>query len=117
MKMRILLIDDEPRWIDFARRDLDSFEIVVANSLDEAVTELEQDRFDLVIASSRWLKVLELIREKYAEKRVMVTTIRPTPEEALSAYRNGAVDYIPKSFADRELLEHVRKVVPAAQGA
>lgn len=113
-KMRILLIDDEPRWIDFARRDLESFEIVVAKGLDEAVAELEQDQFDLVIASSRWLRVLELIREKYAEKRVMVTTIRPTPEEALSAYRNGAVDYIPKSFADRELLEHVKKAVPTA---
>jgi DNA-binding NtrC family response regulator len=112
MKMRILLIDDEPRWIDFARRDLESFEIVVAKSFEEAVAELEQDQFDLVIASSRWLKVLELIQEKFAEKRVMVTTIKPTPEEALFAYRRGAVDYIPKSFGKQELLEHVKKAVP-----
>ena len=114
MKMRILLIDDEPRWIEFARRDLESFEIVVAASQAEAEAELEKDQFNLVIASSRWLNVLELIREKYAEKRVMVTTIQPTPEEALTAYRSGAVDYIPKSFANNDLLEHVKKVVPTS---
>ncbi|MBE2224643.1 MAG: response regulator [Anaerolineae bacterium] len=114
MKLRILLIDDEPRWIEFARRDLESFEIVVATSQEEAEAELEKDRFTLVIASSRWLSVLELIRDKYADKQVMVTTIKPTPEEALNAYRRGAVDYIPKSFANQELLEHVKKVVPTA---
>ena len=117
MKLRILLIDDEPRWIEFARRDLESFEIVVAKDFDEAVDELEKDQFDLVIASSRWLKVLELIRERFAEKRVMVTTIRPTTEEALDAYRGGAVDYISKSFADKDLLEHVKKIVPATNEA
>lgn len=117
MKMRILLIDDEPRWIDFARRDLESFEIVVAKNQEEALAELEQDRFHLVIASSRWLGVLEVIREKYSDKRVMVATIKPTPREALTAYRSGAVDYIPKSFADRNLLEHVRKAVPLEREA
>ena len=33
MKGRILIIDDEPRWIDFARSDLSKFEIVVAGTL------------------------------------------------------------------------------------
>lgn len=115
MKARILLIDSEPRWINFARRDLASFEIVVARSRKEALIELEHDRFDLVIASSRWLDVLDLIREQYAGKKVMVTTIKPTPREALQAYRSGAVDYVPKSFADDELLAHVKKAMPAEE--
>lgn len=112
MIFRILLIDDEPRWIDFARRDLESFEIVVATSQEEAKAALEKDKFNLVIASSRWLSVIFMIREKYFDKQVMVTTIRPTPEEALTAYRNGAIDYFPKSFSNNDLLEHVKKAVP-----
>lgn len=114
MTLRILLIDDEPLWIEFARRDLEPFEIVVATSQAEAEAELEADRFNLVIANSRWLSVLELIREKYADKQVMVTTIRPTPEEALTAYRNGAVDYVSKSFSNNNLLDHVKRAVPTS---
>ena len=114
MIMHILLIDNEPRWIDFARRDLASFEVVVAQNQEESLTEMEKGQFDLVIVSASWIKVLEVLREKYAEKRVLVTTTRPTPQEALTAYRSGTVDYIAKSFANKQLLAHVQKVVPAA---
>ena len=62
MKGRILIIDDEPRWIDFAKSDLSKFEIVVARDIETAIDELEADQFDLVIASSRRLDMLDTIR-------------------------------------------------------
>ena len=112
MKFRILIIDDEPRWIDFVRNDLDIFEIIVAKDDDEALTLLEEDMFALVIASSRHLKILEIIAEKYSDKAVVVTTIKPSIEEALEAYRLGAVRYIPKSFSQKDLLNQVKEVIP-----
>ena len=112
MKARILIIDDEPRWINFAKDDLDKFEIVIAASADEAIAELEADQFDLVIASSRRLDVLEVIAEKYADKRVVVTTVQPTTQEALAAYRLGALRYFAKSFRRRDLSEKVEEVIP-----
>ena len=47
MKGRILIIDDEPRWIDFAKSDLSKFEIVVARDVETAIAELEADQFRL----------------------------------------------------------------------
>lgn len=114
MKTRILIIDDEPRWIEFAMSDLGKFEIIVAPDAESALDELEKDRFDLVIASSRRLDVLEVIAEKYSDKRVVVTTVQPTTQEALAAYRLGAMRYFAKSFGRKDLFDHVKEIVPAS---
>lgn len=118
MKARILIIDDEPRWVNFAKNDLSSkFEIVVAQDKKTALAELEADQFDLVIASSRRLDVLEIIRKKYSDKRVVVTTVQPTTQEALSAYRLGAIRYFPKSFSPRDLFNHIKELISASASA
>ncbi|MBN1933456.1 MAG: response regulator transcription factor [Anaerolineae bacterium] len=114
-KIRILIIDDEPRWIKFVQNDLDLFEIVVATDIPKALAELEEDQFELVIASSRRLEVLEDIAEKYSDKRVIVTTVQPTTQEALTAYRLGAVRYFPKSFERNNLSRQVQEIIPAAK--
>lgn len=113
MNIRILIIDNEPRWINFARSDLGGFEIVVAPDIDTALKELEKDQFDLVIASSGYLKILEDISERFADKQVVVTTVKPNTQEALDAYRKGAIRYITKSFQEKDLLKNVRELVPS----
>jgi DNA-binding response OmpR family regulator len=117
MKVRILIIDDEPRWIDFVKSDLGKFEIVVAPDTAKALAELEADQFDLVIASSRRLDVLEIIAQKYSDKRVVVTTVQPTTQEALTAYRLGAIRYFAKSFSPRDLFSRVKEIISVSSGA
>lgn len=114
MNIRILIIDDEPRWLDFAQRDLGGFEIVIARDINTAIAELEEDQFDLVIASSGYLPILDIISQRFADKRVMVTTIKPSTQEALEAYRNGAVRYVEKSFSDQVLRKNVYDLVQAS---
>jgi DNA-binding response OmpR family regulator len=111
MKKRILIIDNEPRWIDFVKDDLSRFEIVIAHDANNALKELENGKFDLVIASSRHLDVLESIAKKY-DKRFIVATINPNTQEALHAYRLGAARYISKSFGKQDLFNRVREVIP-----
>ncbi len=113
-KFRILIIDDEPRWIDFAQKDLGmlDFEIVVAPDTETALACLADNRFDLVIASSRRLDVLEVIAQHYADKRVVVTTMQPTTQEARAVYRLHALNYFPKSFREGDLREEVEKLIP-----
>ena len=117
MRSRILIIDDEPRWIDFAKSDLSKFEIVVARDIETAIDELEADQYDLVIASSRLLDVLDTIRRRFADKRIVVMTVQPTTQEALTAYRLGAIRYFPKSFGRRYLFNRVREVIPVSANA
>ncbi len=117
MSARILLIDDEPRWINFAKSDLSKFEIVVVPDTKTALAELETGQFDLVIASSRRLDTLEAIARKYTDKRVVVTTVQPTTQEALAAYRLGAIRYFTKSFGRQDLFERVWEAIRGSAGA
>lgn len=111
-KIRILIIDNEPRWLEFAQQDLITFEIVVAHNEQEAREQLEQDQFDLVVANASSMDILELIAAQYSEKKVVVTTVKPTTQEALRAYRSGALRYFSKSFGRQDLLKQVRDVLP-----
>ena len=112
MKIRILIVDNEPRWIAFAKQDLEMFDIVVAKTAREALDQLEEDRFDLVIASSWNIDVLKIISEKFSDKRLVVATIKSNTDEAIQAYRFGAVNYFPKSFRQKYLLNHVKGALP-----
>lgn len=110
-KGRILIIDDEPRWIEFAKGALDKFVIEVAPDLETALAKLEDNRYDLIIASSRRLNVLEVIAERYPDKRRVVATVRPTTREAISAYRLGALDYFAKSFLPDDVSDKVSEAI------
>jgi DNA-binding NtrC family response regulator len=116
IRLRILIIDDEPHWLEFAKRDLNKFEVVVASDTRTALAELVTNQFDLVIASSRRLDVLEVIVRRCSYTRVVVTTVQPTTREALAAYRVGAIRYFPKSFGRQDLFNHVRDVILAFAG-
>lgn len=111
---RILIIDNEPRWINFAVSDLCGFEIVVAPDIDTALKALEKDQFDLVIASSGYIKILEHISKRFSDKQIVVTTVRPNTQEALDAYRKGATRFISKSFHALDLLKNVRELESAS---
>jgi len=111
MSIRILIIDNEPRWINFAKSDLGGFDIVIAPDIDTAIKELEKDQFDLVIASSGYLAILEDISKRFSDKQVVVTTVKPSTQEALDAYDKGAIGYITKSFREQDLLKNIRELI------
>ena len=116
MTVRILIIDDEPRWVEFARSDLEKYEVVAVPDAKSALAKLDTGPFDLVIVNSRRLDALEAIRQKYA-KQIVVTTVQPTTQEAIRAYRLGAARYFAKSFGHRDLFKQVTEVIPAPTGA
>jgi DNA-binding NtrC family response regulator len=115
MKVRILIIDNEPRWLDFVKSDLHNFEFVIAPDAETALVELKKDKFELVINSSNNLEILETILKEYSVKHVIVTTVRPSTREARDAYRLGAIRYFPKSFNPQNLFNHVKEVIIASQ--
>src|SRR5512135_551268 len=99
MKQRVLIVDDEPRWLEFARRELGTqYDVEVASELPVAVDKICTGQYDLVIVSARRLDTLERIGHECPTQRVIVTTIRQTTQEASRAYRLGAARYFPKSF-------------------
>lgn len=111
MKQRILIMDSERRWTKFAEERLNAFDVKVARNAAEAINALDDDGFELVIASSRFMDALPFIRANYADKRVVVVTITPTVEEARDALKHGALRYFPKSFKPTDLVDRVREVM------
>lgn len=114
--IRILVIDDEPRWIDFVQKQFGAFEIVIACSEEEAARRISENRFSLVIASARWLNALENMGNAYSQKysdKTVVVTVKPSIDEALQAYNIGVLLYMPKSFNPRAFLAQIQEVMPA----
>lgn len=112
MTSRILIIDDIARWTDFVKDSLDTFEIIVAQDANFALHQLESNRFDLVILSSRYLDTFEAIKANHPDQPIIVVTVHPTTEEALRAYRTGALRYFAKPFNRNDLLNQINQVIP-----
>jgi DNA-binding NarL/FixJ family response regulator len=85
--------------------------VEIATNLEEALAKLKKNRYDLIIASSRRLDVLEAINEKFPEKRVVVATGQPTTREAISIYRLGALGYFAKDFRREVMSEKIREAI------
>jgi len=124
MTARVLIIDDEPRWVNFVRDNLGvEYEVDIATSFEDALATLRKGGcYDLLIVSSRWLDILEAIAKEYPDKLVVVATGQPTTGEAITVYRFGILDYFAKDFrfdvVSEKIQEAIKKprTVPARSG-
>jgi DNA-binding NtrC family response regulator len=114
MKQRILIVDDQPEWVEFAKDELREYKLEVAKSSEAALPKLEKERYDLIITNVRRLDVLQAIAEKYPDNHVVVMTISPSTQEAATAYRLGAMDYFPRSFRSQSVLAVVEEAMRKA---
>lgn len=100
---RILIIDDEPTVRDFLQEALKRKKIQVrlASSGREALNELKNDKFNLVISDIRLpdLNGMELLKKNKKIKNgpgVIMITGYSTVKSAVEAMKIGAYDYIAK---------------------
>lgn len=114
MKQRILIVDDQPEWVEFAKDELREYKLEVAENSEIALQKLEKKHYDLIISNIRRLDVLQAIAEKYPENHVVVMTISPSTREAATAYRLGAMDYFPRSFRSQSVLAVVEEAMRKA---
>jgi DNA-binding NtrC family response regulator len=108
----LLIIDDDPGWIEFAEVDLgETFEVSVATDLENALTRLRQNRYDLIIVSSRRLDVVERIHTQFPQERIVVATGQETVGEAINAYRLGVFDYFAKDFRSKIISQKLNEAI------
>jgi len=112
MPAHILIIDDEPNWIDFAAADLDQiFDVELATNLEAVRQKLNEDRYELIIVGSGHSDILKIIREDYPGNRVVVATGQESIREAINVFRLGALDYFAKDFQRNFLSKKVFAVI------
>jgi DNA-binding response OmpR family regulator len=121
---RVLLIDDEPRILNFVRRGLE------AEGLDVDATRDAREGLDLALSRSYDLVILDLVMpglDGHAVLRRVVDRKPSQPVLILSALNDtaskvgtlelGAEDYISKPFSLEELLARVRARLRSARRA
>ena len=108
MALNILIVDDEQSMRDFLKILLqkEGYKVVTAENADTGFQALQEDTFDLVISDIRMpgasgLELLEKIKDHNPNIPVIMITAFASPDDAVSAMKNGAFDYISKTIQRR----------------
>jgi len=114
MKPRLLLVEDEPslaRGLTDSFRD-EGYEVRHVGRGDEALGAVHDFRpqvlvLDLMLPGRSGLDVLRELRESDTSLPVLVLTAKGDVVDRVVGLELGADDYLPKPFAERELLARV----------
>ncbi len=112
----ILVIDDEVAVNNNIRKILlkKGYQVDQAITKDEALESITSHPYklillDLKIPGVKGLELLQTIRDKNPEAKVIMITGYASIETAVEATRMGAVDYLPKPFTPDEIREATDK--------
>lgn len=115
-KENILIVDDDINILELIQRHLHSmnYHSYKAVSVKEAVAILRDTQIDLLITDLKMPEVdgfqlIQFASEHYPNMPKLVVTGYPSVQDALSAIKSGAVDYLVKPFTKEELRQGVIK--------
>ncbi len=114
---QILIADDEKSMRDFLKILLnkEGHQVTTAKDAKEALDAVKSAPFDLVITDIRMpgmsgLELLEEIKEYNIDLPVIMITAFASPDDAVTAMKNGAFDYISKPFN----VDEIKSVIASA---
>jgi DNA-binding NtrC family response regulator len=122
---KVLVIDDEPVVRDGCRMVLmkEGYKVALCETGTEGLVAAQQDPYDLVILDLKLpdidgMEVLKTIMGGKTQSSIIVITGYSTVQNAVTAMRLGASDYLTKPFSDDELICTVERAIekhPAEQ--
>jgi DNA-binding response OmpR family regulator len=119
--MRILVVDDETRMIDFIRMnlELEGAKILSAKNGLEALDQVRRHNPDLILLDIMMpqldgYETLRMLRE-FSSIPVVMLTAKGEEEDIVKGLELGADDYITKPFGVRELVSRVKAVLRRVQ--
>ena len=114
-KISILIVDDEESVRDSLYNWFveDGFRVECAENAKKALTMLESDQFDIVLADIKMpgmdgLEMLKRIKALKPDSVVIVMTAFATVDTAVKALKDGAYDYVTKPFDPDDLTHLIR---------
>ncbi len=120
MSKKILIVDDEPRYVRLMEANLisDNYEVLKAFNGQQALEVVEKEKPDLVLLDVMMpildgFTTCERIR-KFSTVPIIVVTVKGEEKDRVRGLDLGADDYIVKPFSATELLARVRAVLRRA---
>jgi Response regulators consisting of a CheY-like receiver domain and a winged-helix DNA-binding domain len=118
---RVLAVDDEPRYLEIIRFNLETagFRVACVASGEEALELVAADEpdlimLDLMLPGIDGFEVCRSVRERSGCPIIMLTA-RGAEEDKVRGLRLGADDYVTKPFSAQELLARVEAVLRRAR--
>jgi len=109
-RARVLVVDDEPDMVENCSRILQrgGYEVLTATDPRRGLAMLESERPDLLLTDLKMpevdgMELLRRARELDPALPVIMITAFATIESAVAAVREGAFDYLPKTFSVDQL--------------
>jgi DNA-binding NtrC family response regulator len=117
-KYRILIVDDEEnlRTGMATMLEEEGFEVYEAENGRVALERLEQNVFDLIITDYKMnemdgMKFLAQVTEHFPSLKVIMVTGYGSIEDAVTAMKLGAINYLTKPVKPKELVKTVKTVL------
>jgi len=120
MQVRVLVVDDEPRYIRAIQVNLEArdYKVLTAGDGQAAIDLAAREEPDLILLDIRMpgldgYEVCRRIREFSAVPIIMLTALADS-DDKVKGLDLGADDYVTKPFSAKELLARVRAVLRRA---
>ncbi len=121
MSLRILIVDDEPRYLRLLEANLrtEGYEVVTAADGLQAIETFSSQPIDLVLLDVMMPRLdgfgaTQRIRE-FSNVPIIILTAKGEEQDRVKGLDFGADDYLVKPFSATELLARVRAVLRRAQ--
>lgn len=121
--MRILVVEDQDRFLSFIRKGLEEQGMAVdaVNNGDDGYALASSTPYDLIVLDimlpgQDGLSILKQLRQSGDNVPVILLTARSSLEDRLEGLNLGADDYLPKPFYIEELVARIQTVVRRANG-
>jgi two-component system response regulator AtoC len=116
MSLKILVIDDEPAFLQMLQVILSraGYQVTTVTSAEDALQLLERNRFDLCLCDLKMpgldgIGFLSELRVRGIALTVIVMSAYGSTDTAVAAMKSGAYDYVNKPFQADEILLTLRK--------
>lgn len=121
--MKILIVEDEARVVDFLRKGLEEqghlIEVAYDGQMGEKLAvrnEYDLIILDVILPYINGYELCKRIREKKPLVPILMLTALGTTEDKVSGFDAGADDYLLKPFEFEELLARIRALIKRATG-
>ncbi|PPD48881.1 MAG: DNA-binding response regulator [Methylobacter sp.] len=116
--MRVLLVEDDQRIVDFVQRGLkaEGYIVETANNGKDAIALGTEGKFqaivlDLGLPDLNGRQICERLRGNGVDTPILMLTARDSVQDKVSGLRSGADDYMTKPFAFEELLARIEALM------
>ena len=114
----ILVVDDDTgvRTVFSSILRKEGYRVTAVKNGYEAIKVIDEESFDLALVDLRMpgldgIQVLEKIKSRRPQTRVIIYSAYGLVEDAVEAMRKGATDYLNKPFSPNELELNVKKAL------